>query len=143
MRTLVCLAITSLTFACGGGSVEAPAPETTPPPQATPAPPPPPPPVVVEDPNADLVWYVYWEGIHCLTVYPQPGLVRSEEPHNAGATFSSRNEHFSVISAYYEREDEISSVIDAATSLENLLERLAAMENTEVEEAINPVQADY
>ncbi|MFT6398643.1 MAG: hypothetical protein ACJAYU_003405 [Bradymonadia bacterium] len=141
MRTLVFLAIASITFACGGGSVEAPAPAPTPPAQPTPAPPPVP--VVEEDPNSELVWYVYWEGIHCLTVYPQPGLVRSEEPHNASPTFSSRNEHFSVISAYYEREDELAPVIEAATSLEDLLERMAAMADSEVEEAINPIQSDY
>ena len=135
MRVLVLLAVASIAFACGGV-------ETVPePPPAPVAEPTPPPPVVVEeDPNADLLWYVYWEGIHCLTIYPQPGLVRSEEPHNANATFSARNEYFSIISVYYEREDEWTPEVEAATSLEDLLERLDAMEQTEIEEALNPVQ---
>lgn len=122
--------------------MEAPAPTPVPSVATTP-PPPPPAPVVQDDPNSDLIWYVYWEGIHCLTVYPQPGLIRSEEPHNASPTFSSRNEYFSLISAYYEREEELAPIVEAATSLEDLLERLAAMASTEVEEAINPIQADY
>lgn len=136
MRVLVLLAVASIAFACGG--VET-VPEPPPAPVAEPTPPPPPV-VVEEDPNADLLWYVYWEGIHCLTIYPQPGLVRSEEPHNANATFSSRNEYFSIISVYFEREDEWTPEVEAATSLEDLLERLDAMEQTEIEEALNPVQ---
>jgi hypothetical protein len=133
MRFLVLLAVASIAVACGGS---APIPEPAPEPVVAPTPPP----VVEVDPNADLLWYVFWEGIHCLTIYPQSGLIRSEEPHNANATFSSRNDHFSVISVYYEREDEWTPIIEAATSIEDLLERLTAMGQTEVEEALNPVQ---
>ena len=135
MRIVTLLVAASFVLACGGAE---PAPEPVPEPVVEVAPPPPP--VVEEDPNADLLWYIFWEGIHCLTVYPQPGLIRSEEPHNASPTFSSRNDHFSIISVYYEREDEWAPVVDAATSLEDLLERLGAMAQTEIEEALNPVQ---
>jgi hypothetical protein len=132
MRVVLVLAVASIGFACGGS---APVPEPVP--IAAPAPPPP---VIEEDPNADLLWYVFWEGIHCLTIYPQAGLIRSEEPHNASPTFSSRNDYFSVISVYYEREETWAPVIDEATSLDDLLEGLGSMEQTEVEEALNPVQ---
>ena len=136
MRIVTLLVVASFVSACGGAE---PAPESAPAPVVAVAPPPPEP-VVEEDQNADLLWYIFWEGIHCLTVYPQPGLVRSEEPHNANPTFSSRNDHFSIISVYYEREDEWAPVIEAATSLEDLLERFGRMDQTEVEEALNPVQ---
>ena len=140
MRTTLAALISAalMAGACGGGSVE-----TAP---AEVAPTPPPQPVVRAEPEPNpyegLLWYVYWEGIHCLTIYPQPGLVRSEEPHNANATFQSRNEHVSIISVYYEREDAWAPVIEAATSVDDLLARLRAMEAVEVEEAVNPVQSE-
>ena len=138
MRALIVAACLCLAAGCGGGTVE-----TAPAPVAAERPPAPRPrPVVQANPYADLIWYVYWEGIHCLTIYPNPGLIRSEEPHNANATFQSRNEHFSIISVYFEREDEWAPVIEAATSIDGLLSALRGMEQTEVEEAINPVQSE-
>lgn len=135
----LCFALALALAACGGAAAEAPAP--TPEPAAAPAPPPPP---VVErrqpNPHEGLIWYVYWEGIHCLTVYPQPGLIRSEEPDSANATFRGRSEHFSIISVYWEREDAWADAIEAATGVDDLLRRLRAMEMVEVEEAVNPVQ---
>ncbi len=139
MRTsLVVLLAVTVTMGCGGVQVEpAAAPEPVAPvvdPVAVPEPEP--------DPNAGLLWYVYWQGIHNLTVYPTPGLVRSEEPHNAVPAFLSRNPYFSIISVYYEHEDVWAPAIEAATSVEDLLDRFRAMENVEVEEAVNPVQLE-
>lgn len=137
-RSLLTLPLFSLALACGGGSATQ---DTQ---MATPAPPPPTasPAAAPEAPNPHqgVIWYVYWEGIHCLTVYPDAGLIRSEESHNANTTFSSRNPHFSIISNYFEREDEWTPVIEAATSVDDLLDRLRAMQNVEVEQASNPVQ---
>ena len=109
-------------------AVEAPAPR--PAPVATPA-----------APSRDhLVWYVYWDGIHCLTVYPRAGLIRSEEAANANPTFRSRNAHFSIVSHYYEREEDWAPIVDAATSLDDFLARVAGVDLVIVEEAENPVQ---
>ncbi len=127
-----------LTASCGGASSE---PVQTAPTQAAPAPRPVQAEAPAANPHEGTLWYVYWEGIHCLTIYPTPGLVRSEESRNANATFSSRNPHFSVISSYYEREQDWSAAIDAATSVDDLILRLGAMEGVEVEEADSPVQS--
>lgn len=140
MRTslLTALALALTLAACGGSTSQAPAPAPEPV-----APAPAPAPVVEEPPNPHegWLWYVYWEGIHCLTVYPQAGLIRSEESANANATFRSRNPYFSIISVYYEREDEWAPEIDAATSVDDLLDRFRAMPEVEVEQAENPVQS--
>jgi len=138
-----CAALAVSTLAgCGGAqettsvaerpaaAVAAPAPRPSPAPAAAPA-----------VPSRDhLVWYVYWDGIHCLTVYPRAGLIRSEEAANANPTFRSRNEHFSIVSHYYEREDDWAAVIEAATSLDDFLARVASVDLVIVEEADNPVQ---
>lgn len=143
MRTLIALLCLSFAAAaCGGASVESSAP-AEPVPAAQPATPAPTP--VVEatpapDPRADLIWYVYWEGIHCLTVYPMAGLIRSEEPQNANPTFQSRSDHFSIISVYWEREADWAPEIEAASDLDDLLARFGAMAGVEIEEAVNPVQ---
>ncbi|MCB9520365.1 MAG: hypothetical protein H6698_00925 [Myxococcales bacterium] len=143
MRALiVTLAATAVMAGCGGAQT----PPTPPPAAAAPVAAPTPAPVAsapaapTGPDRSGLLWYVYWEGIHCLTVYPAPGLVRSEEPNNAVPTFRSRSPYFSIISVYFEHEDEWAPVIDAATSLDDLLARLAELDQVEVEEALNPVQ---
>ena len=99
---------------------------------------------VEEEPIEEVderIWYVYFSGIHCLSIYPQPGQVRGEEaPNNANPTFNnSPNPYFSVVSAYFEREDDFAAPIEAATSLENLLQLLDEMDQVEFEEEINPI----
>lgn len=138
-NTLTALVLLWSLAACGGATTEGPPAEPAPEPAPTvveqpvaPAPAP--------NPHEGTLWYVYWEGIHCLTVYPQAGLIRSEEPDSANATFSSRSEHFSIISTYFEHEDAWVPAIEAATDVDDLIRRFAAMEDVEIEEARNPTQ---
>ncbi len=88
-----------------------------------------------------LIWIVYWDEIHTLTIYPQAGPVSSEERGNGNATFSSTNPHFSVISEYFEKEDDFAPVIEAATGVDDLLRRLAEDPMVRIEELVNPVYA--
>jgi hypothetical protein len=137
MRTFALLAPLSLLIAgCGGGAAEAPTPAAPPQTQA------PAPEYEPASPVRDSIWHVYWDGIHCLTIYPTAGAIRSEEPNNANATFSSRSEHFSIVSVYWEREDAWAPAIDAAADLDDLLSRLRRMEAVDVEEVPNPLR-DY
>ena len=141
-KRVAALVAVAMLCACGGSqdteSTEANEAATTAPEETTPEP-------VAEqepeeDPRQDLLWYVFWDGIHVMTVYPMPGPIRSEEPENANAVFSSDNDNFSLISHYYEQEDFFADTIAAATSLDDLLERLAAIELVEIQEDINPVR---
>jgi hypothetical protein len=89
----------------------------------------------------EYVFHIYWDGIHVLTVYPVPGLVRSEERSGQSPPYGEYNEYFSIISHYYEREDLWVEPIEAATSVENLLDRLRAIELVEVDEEENLPQS--
>lgn len=118
--------------ACGGtqSASEEPAPVSTPPVVERPA----------EREQVDTrLWYVFWDGIHVLTVYPRPGLVRSEEPQSSFPPFGGQSPYFSVISHYFEQEDLFGPVIAEATSLEDLLARLAGVALVEIEQTVNPV----
>ena len=129
------LALALVAAACGGGSA------TPDEPVATNTPPPTP---VVEPPPErvdERVWYVYWDEIHSLTVYPQSGPIRSEEPGNSVAPFGESRAGWSVISTYWEKERMFAPHIAAATDLNDLLRRFEGLadELVRVEEAINPI----
>lgn len=131
MRTWTLLTTTLATVsACGGSQVVDEAPAAAPVVERAPQP--------VEQVDARL-WYVYWDGIHVLTVYPRAGVVRSEEPQNQFPPFGGSNAHFSIISHYYEQEDLFGPVISEATSLDDLLRRLVEVELVEIEQTVNPV----
>jgi hypothetical protein len=89
----------------------------------------------------EYLFHIYWDGIHVLTVYPTPGLVRSEERQGQVPPYGEYNDYFSIISHYYEREDLWVEPIEAATSVEDLLERLGAIELVEVDEEENAPQS--
>ena len=136
--TLLCL-VAAPFAGCGGGQSPDPEPVVTSEPTPSTAVDEP----EVQDPRAELIWYVYWDGIHSLTVYPTAGPIRSEEQGSGNATFSNPSHaQFSIISTYFEREDFFAPAIDAATDLDDLLERIGALDMVEVTEDINPVYAD-
>lgn len=121
--------------ACGGGSSTPDEPvATTPPPTE---------PVVAPQPQEidERVWYVYWDEIHSLTIYPQSGPIRSEEPGNSVAPFGESRSGWSVISTYWEKERMFAPHIAAATDLDDLLQRMEGLADqlVRVEESINPV----
>ncbi|MFT4705750.1 MAG: hypothetical protein ACI81R_003462 [Bradymonadia bacterium] len=99
---------------------------------------PPPTPVVTEQPPArvapvvpagpTLNHHVYWDGIHVMTVYEVPGIVRSEVRGDATPPYGERNAHFSLISHYFESEGRWSMAIENATSVDDLLVRLGRIE---------------
>lgn len=128
-RSTYVLALCAVLAGCGGAAVvEAPVVET----------PPPPPPRAA--PTVDSrIWYVYWDGIHSLTIYPRGGVIRSEEPHNAGPPYGGQSPHFSVMSHYYEQEDLFGPIIAAADSVDALLAQIAQVPLVEVVQDTNPV----
>lgn len=132
LNALVVL-IALLSVACGGGQT---APATEAPAEAA-APIPPP----AEEPEEvdDRIWYVYWDEIHSLSVYPQPGPIRSEEPENQGDPYGTVHEQFSIISSYYEKERFFAPSISAATDIDDLLARFAELEDVRIEEGVNPI----
>jgi len=94
-------------------------------------------PAVVSGPDI-RIWYVFWEGIHSLTIYPEPGPIRAYVGGSTRAPWGTQNRNFAVMSTYVDREDAFGAVIAASATLEELLERLAAMDRVEIDEAVNP-----
>lgn len=133
------MALGGLLAACGGAQ-EAPMPE--PEPVAAPTAPPAAEPERAALANVDtsLIYHVFWDGIHVMTVYPYAGLIRSEEASSA-PPYNERNPHFSVMSHYYEREDMWVAAIDGATGVEDFLDRLRAVELVDVFEVENEPQS--
>ncbi len=125
-----------LLSACAGPQASAPAP--VPPVEAAPRPAAARP---ADDPRARLIWYVFFQEIHALTIYPQPGLIRSEAGNQPTPGFEGRSAYFSVFSLYHERETEFAEALHGATSLDDLLARLRAMPGVRVEEDVNPTFA--
>jgi hypothetical protein len=132
MRRSSCfIFVGALLAGCGGGAAVEEAPLVAP----VVAPPPP-----REAPQVDArIWYVYWDGIHSLTIYPRGGVIRSEEPANAGPPYGGQSAHFSVMSHYFEQEDLFGPLIGSASSLEELLRLVREVPLVEVVEETNPV----
>jgi hypothetical protein len=135
-RVLFAVSLTSL-VACGGAAA-VPDPVVADAPAPVPAPYTPPP-----APQIDTrMWVVIWDGIHAMSIFPDPGAIRSEDPAFEQPPYGGTSEHFSLVSHYFEEEDQFGPVIAAATSLDDLLARLAAVELTEVIEQVNPIYAE-
>ncbi len=92
-----------------------------------------------EDPRAKLIWYVFYEDIHALSVYATPGPISSESGNEPTPGFAGTSPYFSVTSNYKEREDYFAASIAAATSFDDLLKRLKALPKVSVQEDINPI----
>jgi hypothetical protein len=112
--------------ACGGAPVEAPAPVAV---AAV---------EVVEEAPDTRIFYVFVDEIQALNVYPEPGPVRNESRMNERAPWGTTSAHFSIFSVYEEGEERLTPAIAAATSLDDLLVRLAAVPGVRVEEGVNP-----
>lgn len=106
---------------------------------------PPPPPAPVEAPPAPVqsaapdtrIWFVYWQGIHALTIFPEAGMLRPRGA-NAPHPFGTRHRGLSVVSLYDASEPLFAPLIDAADNADELVDRLTRVVDTEVEEAVNP-----
>ena len=83
------------------------------------------------------IWFVYYQGIHALTVFPEPGQLRPRSAQGP-PPFGTRSPHFSVVSWYDASESLYAPQLAEATSAEELVERLSRVVDTEVEEAVNP-----
>lgn len=136
-RSLMIAPVAALLLACGGGS-SAPdeAPAEVAPPQAS---------VVVEEAPErpempEYIYHVYWDGIHVMTVYPVAGVIRSEERDNNVPPYGDRNDAFSLISHYYERESMWAPIIQSATDADDLLRRLSDVDLVEIDEVLNEPQ---
>lgn len=119
---------------CGGGATT-----SSPAPAAVEEVSPAPAPARVEKKVDTRIWVVFWDGVQVMTIFPQAGPIKSEEPKTASAPYGGTSRHFSVISSYVEKEEEFGPVIAAATDLEDLLRRLAEVPLTEIVEEVNPV----
>lgn len=100
------------------------------------APPPPAPAPSVQPARVEVdarTWYVFWEGIHVMTVYANPGLIRSEEAGMSGPPWGERSAHFSILSHYVEQEDLFGPSIAQATSVDDLIARLATIPTVEIQ----------
>lgn len=136
----VVFALSAFLLACGGAQDAAPAPEPAPVAVEAPAPEPEPERAALAEADASVLYHVFWDGIHVMTVYPYAGLLRSEESSSA-APYNERNPHFSVMSHYYEREGMWVPAMNGATSLEDFLDRLRAVELVEIVEFENEPQS--
>lgn len=87
------------------------------------------------------MWVVFFDEVQALTIYPVPGTIRAEVAATATPGFEGTSRYFSVYSNYQEREADFAPVLHAATSLDDLLARLAAMPQVRVQELENPVFA--
>ena len=117
--------IASSMVACGGAPPPPPAPVEARPTEVQPAAP------------DTRIWFVYWQGIHALTVFPEAGMLRPRGA-NAPHPFGTRHRGLSVVSLYDASEPIFAPLIDAADNADELIERLTRVVDTEVEEAVNP-----
>ena len=133
-----------LATACGGSQQPAAANPTTAnrAPAAAPTPRPQPAPAPAADPRQKLVWVAFYDEIQALTIYPQPGAIRSEVAAHPTPGFDGQSRYFSFYSNYGEREADFVEAIHSATSLDDLLAKLRALPKVRVQELTNPVFAD-
>ena len=92
-----------------------------------------------KDPRAKLIWYVFYEDIHALSVYATPGPITSEPGNAPTPGFAGSSPYFSVTSNYKEREEYFIPAISAATSFDDLIARLKALPRVTVQEDENPI----
>jgi hypothetical protein len=122
------LVLLASTLACGGGEASRdpePRPAT---PVVTPEPEPTPPPPQGEH----RIYQVFWREIHIATIYLGEGPLRSEERQDPILT--GRSPYMSLVSHYYEQEDELLPIIQGAGSLDAFFARLAEDTDYRVEE---------
>lgn len=108
-----------------------------------PPPPPPAPAPAATAPAAPAridtrIWHVMYEGIHSMTIFPEAGPIRAYNPEIVVDPYGGRSPHFSIFSRYTEREPYFAPLIREATSLEDLLARVAGLPGVEVIEDVNP-----
>lgn len=103
-------------------------------------------PARVEAPPArqidDRIWYVFYMGIHSLTIYPEPGPIRAYDREGGVYPFGTQHPRFSVMSEYREREAHFAPFIAEAETVEELVRRLATLPDVEVEQEVNPIYED-
>ncbi|MCA9562285.1 MAG: hypothetical protein KC561_02290 [Myxococcales bacterium] len=115
-RLLLLLAFCSLTAAACGGTQPTPTP--TPGDSQSEAP--------IQREMAPVLQYeVYWDDIHVLTLYGTAGPLRSEESGHPDDVFSGRSSYVTASSHYFEREPQMIRIIEAASSMDELLVSLA------------------
>ena len=84
------------------------------------------------------IFYVFVREIQALTIYPDAGPIRNEMRSGETPPWGTNSEHFAIFSNWHGAEDEVASAISAATSLDDLLQRLAALPGVRIEEGLNP-----
>jgi hypothetical protein len=96
---------------------------------------------VVPEPVQELdtrIFYVFVREIQALTIYPDGGPIRNERRSGETPPWGTNSEHFAIFSNWHGAEDEVASAISAAVSLDDLLQRLAALPGVRIEEGLNP-----
>lgn len=127
---LFCLFAAALTNACGAPSVD---PTPVLPVQAQPAP---------ERELDRRIFYVFVREIQALTIYPDGGPIRNEMRSGEAPPWGTNSPYFAIFSNWHGAEAEVTPAISAATSLDDLLQRLATLPDVRIDEGLNPAYED-
>ena len=130
-KLLICCSFfAALTVACG----------------APPVAPTPVQPVQVEQaPESELdrrIFYVFVREIQALTIYPDGGPIRNEMRSGETPPWGTNSPYFAIFSNWHGAEEEVTPAISAATSLDDLLQRLATLPDVRIDEGLNPAYED-
>jgi hypothetical protein len=101
--------------------------------------------IATPEPEQELdtrIFYVFVREIQALTIYPDGGPIRNELRTGETPPWGTSSPHFAIFSNWHGAEDEVSPAIVAATSLEDLLQRLSALPDVRIEEGLNPAFED-
>jgi hypothetical protein len=124
------LAAALASAACGGG--QTPAAEPSPGPPALEAEPAPPPRPARE--QRHVYYQVFWREIHVLTVYAEPGPLRSADRRHPEGVLTGRSSYMSAASHWLEHEEAFVALIAQADSLEAFLDLLRANSDYRIQE---------
>lgn len=109
------------------------------------APPPVPVTQVEQAPEPELdrrIFYVFVREIQALTIYPDGGPIRNEMRSGEIPPWGTNSPHFAIFSNWHGAEEEVTPAIRDAISLDDLLQRLAALPDVRIEEGLNPAYQD-
>ena len=88
------------------------------------------------------IFYVFVREIQALTIYPDGGPIRNEMRSGETPPWGTNSPYFAIFSNWHGAEEEVTPAISAATSLDDLLQRLATLPDVRIDEGLNPAYED-